>query len=365
MTEEKRENGKKDDTAALSAQDIVMRQLNMYLDSQQEQIKRKALAEVEQAEKGQKDGAPTGIDMNNMMSYALQMQMMRAIPLMFSGDSGGKKGFADEYKEILMLKQLFGDGDKRGSDDILRALIQERKDTASDKLFAILEKQIEGSKNTTDPEKSAMLAQLKSMEEKLTSKEKEELNARLDDITAQLADSTAQKYQQPPAQDSYGNELSKVINQSLLESNKKLLGRAFNIDFDKPKSEQPPTAIDAVERMLEGVGETVTKFLRGYGEMQAASRGGQGQTVQKQFKPINQPPSQQAQPPPEETPPEPAQEEAPGEDVPQAGQTYEDVPPGHDDSVYQTPDGQLLTKEQLEAAVKGGAKIRVDNVEPQ
>ena len=363
MTEEKRENGKKDDTATLSAQDIVMRQLNMYLDSQQEQIKRKALAEVEQAEKGQKDGAPAGIDIDKMMSYALQLQMMRAFPTMFAGDSGGKKGFADEYKEILMLKQLFGDGDKRGSDDILRALIQERKDTASDKLFSILEKQIEGAKGATDPEKSAMLAQLKSMEEKLTSKEKEELNARLDDITAQLADSVAQKYQQPP-QDRYGDELNKVIDKSLLESNKKLLSHAFNIDFDKPKSEQPATAIDAVERMLEGIGETVTKFLRGYGEMQAASRGGQGQTG-GQFKPINQPPSQQAQPPPEETPPEPAQEEPPGEDMPQAGQTYEDIPPGHDDTVYQTPDGQLLTKEQLEAAVKGGAKIRVDNVERQ
>lgn len=358
----------KDSLGKLTADQLVLEEMKAYIEAQREALKAKAQPQQQNAQQ-------QTMDFDKMLDFAMKRQMAKVLPKLLSDDDEPqKKTFIDEYREILLLKQLMGDNSKR-DDDLLKMLIAEKQNTANDKIFSILEKQIESSKSSTDTEKSQMLAELKAMREAMSAKEKEELNQRLDDIAAQVSEVTSAKYQQPPPQpqqDSYATELSKVINQSLLESNKKLLSRAFNIDFEKPKSEQPPTAIDAVERMLKGVGDTVTEFLRGYGEMQAASKGGAGPPTQ-QFRPLdtgNQaqqpPPVQSPEPPMEEPPPQPVNLPQPVQspmEAPVAGQTYDEAPPG--ENVYQTPDGQLLTNEQVEQLVKQGAKIKVEDVQQQ
>ncbi len=372
MTEPTKKDGtpSKDSLGKMTADQLVLEEMKNYVEAQREALKAKAQQPQQNAQQ-----LPT-MDIDKMMDFAMKKQMMKVMPKLFGDeDEPTKKTFVDEYREILMMKQLMGDNSKR-DDDVLKMLLTEKQNTANDKIFSILEKQIEGSKSSSDTEKSQMLAELKAMREAMSAKEKEELNQRLDDIAAQVSEVTSAKYQQPPPQpqqDSYATELSKVINQSLLESNKKLLGRAFNIDFEKPKSEQPPTAIDAVERMLKGVGDTVTEFLRGYGEMQAASKGGAGPPTQ-QFRPLDTGSQSVAQPPPPAQMPEvPMQEEmaqpvnlpqpVQPPEAPVAGQTYNETPPG--DNVYQTPDGQLLTNEQVEQLVKQGAKIKVEDVQAQ
>lgn len=373
MNEKKQETATpgKDSLGKLTAEQLVLEEMRAYIEAQREALKAKAQPQPQQQQQQQQT-----MDFDKMLDFAMKRQMAKVLPKLLSDDDEPqKKTFIDEYREILLLKQLMGDNSKR-DDDLLKMLIAEKQNTANDKIFSILEKQIEGSKSSSDTEKSQMLAELKAMREAMSAKEKEELNQRLDDIAAQVSEVTSAKYQQPPPQpqqDTYAAELAKVINQSLLESNKKLLARAFNIDFDKPKSEQPPTAIDAVERMLKGVGDTVTEFLRGYGEMQAASKGGAGPPTQ-QFKPLDTG-NQAQQPPPPVQSPEPPMEEPPSQPVnlpqpvqspmeaPVAGQTYEEIPPG--ENVYQTPDGQLLTNEQVEQLVKQGAKIKVEDVQQQ
>ena len=312
---------------------------------------------------------------DKMMGWMMQMTMIREMPKMFSGDSQRsppppepkKESILDKYGDTIMLKSIMGDGSK-GDRDILLELIRQDKNGKEDPIYTLMREEVRELKTASEAQKKTLYDKIDKLQESAQKNKDEQHEKEISALRDQIDAMAADKYNTPAAapveaKRTLDDDLMDMFKQAFKRDFQQTMERKFGVDFEKPKSERSPTAINTIERIFKGVAETATEVARNIGRSQSLNR--QNQISGGEL--VTFPVSKAAMPshvalavrrPTRTSPIGQAMEPLSAVPEPQPSAAEEEmqkIPEG--DTIYESADGQLLTPDEAQEAIAEGAKI--------